>query len=102
MCYFWRITDGVHNKGYLVIALLVSVPKVLSFAFDKVKLFGEIFPGKSSFDDSGGSVCGFLSRTKLKLHNISVTREIFKKVLGALYLSKWCGPDYIPALIPKN
>ena len=39
---------------------------------------------------------GFHSRTNLKLHNISVTRNMIKKVRATLDLSKASGPDCIP------
>ena len=39
---------------------------------------------------------GFHSRTNLKLHNISVTRNMVKNVRATLDLSKASGPDCIP------
>ena len=39
----------------------------------KKKLFAKKFPKTSHLDDSGISLPVFLSRTTLKLHNISVT-----------------------------
>ena len=43
-----------------------------------------------------------LSRTNLKLHNISVTPKMIKKVIMNLDLSKASGPDCIPVVVLKN
>ena len=42
------------------------------------------------------------SRTNLKLHNISVTPKMVKKVIMNLNLSKASGPDCIPVVILRN
>ena len=44
----------------------------------------------------------FSSRTNLKLHNISVTLKMVKKVMTNLDSSKASGPDCIPVVILKN
>ena len=75
---------------------------MLSFASDKAKLLVQNFSKNSNLDDSGISVPVFPSRTKLKLHNISVTLKMVKKVIMNLDLSKTSGPDCIPAVILKN
>ena len=41
-------------------------------------------------------------RTNLKLHDISVTPKVVKKVIMNLNLSKASGPDCIPAVVLKN
>ena len=41
-------------------------------------------------------------RTNLKLHNISVTPKMVKKVIMNLDLSKASGPDCIPVVVLKN
>ena len=71
---------------------------MLSFASDKAKLFAENF-SKNSNDDSGISLRVFRSKTNLKLHNISVTPKMIKKVIMNLDLSKASGPDCIPAVV---
>ena len=43
----------------------------------------------------------FPTRTNLKLHNVSVTPEVVKKVIMNLHLSKVSGPDYIPVVVLK-
>ena len=53
-------------------------------------------------DDSGISLPVFPSRTNLKLHNISVTTKMVKKVITNLDSSKVSGPDYIPVVDLKN
>ena len=75
---------------------------MLSSAFDKAKLFAENFSKNSNLDDSGISLPVFPSRTNLKLHNISVTPEMVKKVIMNLDLSKASGPDCIPVMVLKN
>ena len=44
----------------------------------------------------------FHSRTNLKLHNISVTPKMVRKVVMNLDLSKASGPDCIPVAVLKN
>ena len=48
------------------------------------------------------SSSAFLSRTNLKLHNISVTPKMVKKIITNLDLSKVSGPDCIPTVVLKN
>ena len=74
----------------------------MSSASDKTKLFAENFPKNSNLDDSGISLPVFPSRTNLKLHNISVTPKMVKKVIMNLDLSKASGLDCIPVVIPRN
>ena len=44
----------------------------------------------------------FPSRTNLKLHNISVTAKMVKKVIMNLDLAKAYCPDCIPVVVLKN
>ena len=75
---------------------------MLSSASDEAKLFAENFSKNSNVDDSGISLPVFPSRTNLKLHNISVTSKMVKKVIMNLDLSKTSGPDCIPVVVLKN
>ena len=52
--------------------------------------------------DSGIYLPVFPSRTNLKLHNISVTPKIVKKVIMNLDLSKASGCNCIPVVVLKN
>ena len=70
-CDFWQIANSVLNKGKSAIPPLFNGPEVLSSASDKAKLFTENFSKNSNLDDLGISLPVFLSRTNLKLHNIS-------------------------------
>ena len=99
---FWRNANSVINKGKSAIPPLFNGPKVLSSASDKAKLFAENFSLNSNLDDSGVSLPVFPSRTNLKLHNISVTPKMVRKVAMNLDLSKASGPDCIPVVILKN
>ena len=65
-------------------------------------MFAENFSRNSNLDDSGISLPVFPSRTNLKLHNISVTPKMVKKVIMNLDLSRASGPDCIPVLVLKN
>ena len=56
----------------------------------------------SNLDDSGISSPVFPSRTDLKLHNISITRKMVKKVITNLDSSKASGPHCIPVVVLKN
>ena len=75
---------------------------MLSSASDKGKLFAENCSMNSNLDDSGISLSVFPSRTNLKLHNISVTPKMVKKVILNLDLSKASHPDCIPVVVLKN
>ena len=75
---------------------------MLSSASDKAQLFTEKIFMNSNRDDSGISLPVFPSRTNLKLHNISVTPKMVRKVVMNLDLSKASGPDSIPVVVLKN
>ena len=75
---------------------------MLSSASDKAKLSAENLSMNSNLDDSGITLPVFPSRTNLKLHNISVTPKIVRKVVMSLDLSKASGPDCIPVVVLKN
>ena len=75
---------------------------MLSSASDKAKLFAEHFSKNSNLDDSGISLAVFPSGTTFKLHNISVTPMMAKKVIMNLGLSKASGPDCILVVVLKN
>ena len=75
---------------------------MLSSATDKAKLFAENFSSNSNLDDSGICLPVFPARTNLKLHNISVTPKMVKKVRINLDLPKAFGPDCIPAVVLKD
>ena len=99
---FWRIANSVLNKDKFAIAPLFNGPEVLSSASDKAKLVAEKFFLNSNLDDSGVSLPVFPSRTNLKLHNISVTPKMVRKVVMNLDLSKTSVPDCIPVVVLKN
>ena len=56
----------------------------------------------SNLDDSGISLPVFSSRTNLKLHYISVTPKMVKKVIRNVDSIKASGPDCIPVMVLKN
>ena len=99
---FFQIANSVLKKGKSAIPPLFNGPEVLSSAFDKAKLFAKNFSKNSNLDDSGISLPVFPSRTNLKLHNISITPKIVKKVITNLDSSKASGPDCIPVVVLKN
>ena len=65
-------------------------------------MFAENFSKNSNLDDLGISLPVFLSKTNLKLHNISVTPKMVKKIIMNLDLSKASGPDCIPVVVLRN
>ena len=73
---FWQIANSIFNKGKSDIPPLFSASEVLSL------------------DDSGISLPVFPSRTKQKLHNISVTSKMIKMAITDL--------DSIPVVVLKN
>ena len=60
------------------------------------------FLKNSKLDDSVISLSVFPSRTNLKLHNISVTSKMVKKVITNLDLSEASGPDCIAVVVLKD
>ena len=98
----WQIANSVLNKGKSAITPLFNGPEVLSSASDKAKLFAENALKNSNLDDSSICLLVFPSRTNLKLHSISVTPKMVKKVTMNLDLSKTSGPDCIPVVVLKN
>ena len=95
---FWQIANSVLNKGKSATPLLFNGPGVLSSA----KLFAENFSKNSNIDDSVISLPVFSSITNLKLHSISVTPKMVKKVIMNPDLSKASGPDWIPVVVLKK
>ena len=75
---------------------------MLSSVSDKAMLFAENFSKNANLDDSGISSPVFSSRTNLKLHNISVTPKMVKRVIMNFDLSKGSGPDCVPVVVLKN
>ena len=94
--------SSVLNKGKSAIPPLFRGTEVLSSAPDKAKLFAENFTKNSNLDYSGISLPVFPSRTNLKLHNISITPKIVKKVVMNLDFSTASSPDCIPVMVLKN
>ena len=99
---FWRIASSVLNKGKSAILPLFNRLEVLSSASDKAKLFAEKIFQELNLNDSGISLPVFPSRTNLKLHNISITLKMVKKVITNLDSSKASGPDCVPVVVLKN
>ena len=60
------------------------------------------FLKNSNLDDSGISLSIFTSRINLKLHNISETPMMVKKVITNIDSSKASGSDCIPVVVLKN
>ena len=85
---FWRIANSVLNRRKSAIPPLFNGPEVWSSTSHKAKLFAENFSKNSNLDDPGISLPVFPCRTNLKLHNISVTSTMVKKVIINLDLSK--------------
>ena len=96
-----QTANTVLNKGKSVIPPLFNDPEISS-ASDKAKLFAENFSKNSNLDDLGISLPVFPSRTNLKLHSISVTPKMVKKVITNLDLLKASGLDCIPVNVLKN
>ena len=91
-----------HKHKQLAISSLFNGLELLSAASDKAKIFAENFSKNSNLNDSGISLPVFLSRTNLKVHNISVMPKMVKKVIVNFDFSKASCPDCIPVLVLKN
>ena len=99
---FRRIASSVLNKGKSAIPPLFNGSEMFSSASSKAKLFAKNFSKNSNLDDSGISLPVFPSRTNLKLHKISVTSKMVKRVITNLDSSKASSPDCLPVLVLKN
>ena len=99
---FWRIANNVLNKGKSAISPLFSSLQELSSASNNAQLCAKNFSKNSNLDDSSIYFPVFPSRTNLKLHNISVTPKMVKKVISNLDSAKVSGPDCIPEVVLKN
>ena len=75
---------------------------MLSSASDKERLFAENFSKNSNLNDSGISLPVFLSRTNLKLYNISVNPKMVKRVTMSLDLPQMSSPDCILVVVLKD
>ena len=65
-------------------------------------MFAENYSKDFNLDDPGVFLPVFNSITNLKLHNISITLKMVKKVITNLNLSKASGPDCIPVVVLRN
>ena len=99
---FCQITNSVLNKGKSALPPLFNGPEVLSSASDKAKLITKNLCESSNLDVSSISLPIFPSRTNLKLHKISLTPKMVKKIITNLDSSKVPGLDYIPVVVLKN
>ena len=95
------MASSVLNEGISSILPLFNGPEVLSSASDKAKLFAKKFSKNSNLDYAGIPLPVFPSRTNLKLHNISVTPKMVKKVITNLDLPKASCLDCIPVVVLK-
>ena len=95
---FWQIATSVLSRGKSAIPPLFNNLEVLSSLSEKANCLLKTF----NLDDSGISLSVFPSRINLKLHNISVTPKMVKKVIMNLDLSKASGPDCILVVCLKN
>ena len=65
-------------------------------------MFAKNFSKNSNLHESGIFLTDFPFKTNLKLHNISITPKIVKKVITNLDSSKVSGPDCIPVVVLKS
>ena len=99
---FWPIANSVLNKGKSAIPPLFNGRECCLLHLIKQNYLLKIFSKNSNLDDSGISLPVFPSRTNLKLHNISITPKMVKKVITNLDSSKASGPNCIPVVVLKN
>ena len=97
-----KIGNSDLNIGKSTIPPLFNGPEMLSSASDKGKLFDENFSKNCNHDESSISLPVFPSRNNFKLHNISVTPKMIRKVIMNFDLSKASGPDFIPVVAQRT
>ena len=89
-------------KGKSATSPLFNDPEELPTVFDKAKLLPKNFSKNSNVHYSGISLPAFPFITNLKLHNISVTSNLVKKVITNLDSPKASHSDCIPVVVLKN
>ena len=99
---FDKLLIVLSTKVNLLYLLYSTAQRYCLLHLIKQRLFAKNLSTNSNLDDSGISLPVFPSRTNLKLHNISVTFKMVKKVIMNLDLSKASGPDSIPVVVLKN
>ena len=99
---FWRIANGLLNNGKSAIPILFNGLEVLSSASNKENLLAKNFSKKYNIDYSGISLPVFPSKVNMKMHNISITSEMVKKVIKNLGSSKASSPDCTPLVVVQN
>ena len=90
------VSSTMVNLLYLVCS---TAPKWCLLHLIEQNCLLKIFLGTLILNDSAIFLPLFPSRTNLKLHNISVTAKLVKKLITNLDLSKASGPDCIPAVL---
>ena len=75
---------------------------MFSSTSDKAKLFAKNFSKNYTLDDLVIYLPVFPCRINLKLHNISVTPKMVKKVIANLDSPKASDPDCISVVVLKN
>ena len=96
---FWQIANSVLKKSKFAIPPPFNGPEVLPSASDKAKLFAKNFSKNSNLVMS---LPVFHFRINVKLHNISRTPKMVKKVITNLESSKPSGPDCLPVVVLKK
>ena len=99
---FWQIANSILNKGKSAMRPLFNGSEVMSSASDKANLFAKNFSKNSHLEEPGIPLCAFPSRTNLKLHNTSVTPQVFKKMIMNFDSLKASGPDCILVVVLNN
>lgn len=99
---FWWKVNIFLNKSKSAVPQLLSGVEVLSSPFGKSKLFAEIISENSNLDGLENLLSFRSSRTIPKLHNLSVTPKMLKKVINTFNSSKGSGPYCIPLVALSN
>ena len=95
-------TQRARRQNFRMVLVQHQLRVAILPAADKAKLFAKNFSKNSHLDYSVISLPVFLSRTNLKLHNISITPKMFKEVILNLDSSKAFGLDCIPVVVLKK
>ena len=75
---------------------------MFSSVSNNAKLFPKNFSKSSNLDDSDIFLPTFPSKTNPKLHNVSVTPKLVKKVINDLHLSNVSGSDCIQVVVLRK
>ena len=96
---FWKIFNGVFNKGKSNVPPLFNGFEVLTSSKNKAKLFAQSFSKNCSLNSSGHGLPDFPFHSNDSLCDLYITPQSVAKIISRLYPSTASGPHNIPVIV---